>query len=146
MTQNGVTLPATDIIDTWRGSNGGYWSSDGIIIDGTYSLPPPDPEVVSDANKGFNAYMIESQTGLDEFTFNLRLLDKALNKNNAYGAIKDVWRVVEAERGRMDPHYRINDDLFKNKVVNFSLADALQKKWIHLKRSNNCDSQFETCG
>nr|WP_269137437.1 lipid II-degrading bacteriocin [Pseudomonas sp. PGPR40] len=69
--------------------------------------------------------MIKRQTGLDDFTFNLRILDKALNTNDAYGAIKDIWRIVESDRGWVDPHWRINDDLFKNKVVNFSLADAL---------------------
>ena len=36
MKQKEITLPATDITGTWRGSLGGYWSTDGIIIDGTY--------------------------------------------------------------------------------------------------------------
>ncbi|RON17664.1 hypothetical protein BK660_23730 [Pseudomonas brassicacearum] len=127
MTRTENDLPTTHIIGTWRGSNGGYWSTDGIIIDGTYVLPPPEPEVVTEGNKAYNIEMIKRQTGLDDFTFNLRLLDKALNKNDAYGAIKDIWRIVESDRGWVDPHWRINDDLFKNKIVSFSLADALQK-------------------
>jgi hypothetical protein len=127
MAQNGINLPATDIIGTWRGSSGGYWSTDGIIIDGTYVLPPPQPEVITEENRFYSIDMIKRQTGLDEFTFNLKILDKALNKNDAYGAIKDIWHIVESDRGWVDPHWRINDDLFKNKIVNFSLADALQK-------------------
>lgn len=127
MARNGIDLPATNIIGTWRGSSGGHWSSDGIIIDGTYVMPPPQPDVVTEENKAYNIEMIKRQTGLDDFTFNLRILDKALNKNDAYGAIKDIWRIVESDRGWVDPHFRINDDLFKNKIVNFSLADALQK-------------------
>jgi len=127
MTQNGINLPATDVVGSWRGSSGGYWSTDGIIIDGTYVLPPPEPEVVTEDKKPLIIDMIKRQTGLDEFTFNLKILDKALNKNDAYGAIKDIWRIVESDRGWVDPYWRINDDLFKNKIVNFSLADALQK-------------------
>jgi hypothetical protein len=127
MAQNGINLPATDIIGAWRGSSGGYWSTDGIIIDGTYVLPPPQPEVVTEDKKLLIIDMVERQTGLDEFTFNLKILDKALNKNDAYGAIKDIWHIVESDRGWVDPHWRINDDLFKNKIVSFSLADALQK-------------------
>ena len=127
MTRNGIDLPATHVTGTWKGSSGGYWSTDGIIIDGTYVSPPPQPEVVTEENKAYNIDMIKRQTGLDDFTFNLRILDKALNKNDAYGAIKDIWHIVESDRGWVDPHWRINDDLFKNKVVNFSLADALQK-------------------
>jgi hypothetical protein len=71
MAQNGINLPATDIIGTWRGSSGGYWSTDGIIIDGTYVLPPPQPDVVTEDNKFHIIDMIKRQTGLDEFTFQL---------------------------------------------------------------------------
>lgn len=127
MPQNRSELPATSITGVWRGSSGGYWSTDGIIIDGTYVMPPPQPEVVTEENKHYNIEMIKRQTGLDEFTFNLKLLDKALNRNDAYGAIKDIWQIVERDRAWVGPYWRINDDLFKSKIVNFSLADALQK-------------------
>lgn len=127
MAQNRINLPASDIIGAWRGSSGGYWSTDGIIIDGTYVSPPPQPDVIPEEDKLYNNDMIKRQTGLDEFTFNLKILDKAINKNDAYGAIKDIWRIVESDRGWVDPYWRINDNLFKNKMVNFSLADALQK-------------------
>ncbi|MNW03554.1 hypothetical protein D3C71_1995070 [compost metagenome] len=47
MPQNKSELPATSITGVWRGTFGGYWSTDGIIIDGTYVMPPPQPEVVT---------------------------------------------------------------------------------------------------
>lgn len=135
MKQNTIDLKPTIITGTQGGSSGGYWSTDGIIIDGTYVLPPPQPDVVTEENKYYNIDMIKRQTGLDEFTFSLKILDKAINKNDAYGAIKDIWHIVERDRGWVAPHWRINDDLFKNKVVNFSLADALQRSGFSAKEA-----------
>lgn len=127
MKQKEITLPATEVTGTWRGSLGGYWSTDGIIIDGTYIFPPPQPDVLTEDDDLYITDLIKTQTGLDDFTFNLRILDKAINQKNAYGAIKDIWRIVEKERGWVAPHWRINDVFFKNKIISFSLADALER-------------------
>ncbi|WP_053189480.1 lipid II-degrading bacteriocin [Pseudomonas thivervalensis] len=127
MKQNGIDLPPTQVNGTWRGSIGGYWSTDGIIIDGTYIFPPPQPDVLTEDDDFYITDLIKTQTGLDEFTFNLKILDKAINHKNAYGAIKDVWRIVERERGWVTPYLRVNDVFFKNKAICFSLADALER-------------------
>ncbi|WLG95427.1 lipid II-degrading bacteriocin [Pseudomonas sp. FP198] len=127
MSKNGIDLPATSVTGTWSGSLGGYWSTDGIIIDGTYIFPPPQPDTLTEDDDFYISDLIKTQTGLDDFSFNLKILDKAINQNNAYGAIKDIWEIVERERGWVAPHWRINDALFKSKIVTFSLADALMR-------------------
>jgi hypothetical protein len=112
MSKNGTDLPITHVNGAWSGSLGGYWSTDGIIIDGTYIFPPPQPDVLTQDDDFYITDLIKTQTGLDDFSFNLKILDKAINQNNAYGAIKDIWQIVERERGWVAAHWRINDALF----------------------------------
>lgn len=128
MSKNGIDLPATSVTGTWSGSLGGYWSTDGIIIDGTYIFPPPQPDTLTEDDDFYISDLIKTQTGLDDFSFNLKILDKAINQNNAYGAIKDIWEIVERERGWVAPHWRINDALF----IQARTAQLQERIWEEL--------------
>lgn len=129
MSDRPLVLPPLTTTATSGGTWGGglYWSTTGIIIDGTYVRPPPDPEYISPENVSYNDYMILRTTGLDTFSFELKLADKAIAQRDSLGAIRDVWGVIVADRSWVGDYYMVNDDYFKSTILNFSLADSLQK-------------------
>lgn len=130
MTQGPLVLPSSGIVGT-QGLGSAFrtwWDSNGIIIDGTYINPSPDPEIIAEHDIAYNDDMILRQTGTDPFVFKLQLLDLAFNKNDALGAIEKVWQVVQGDRYWMDEYYRVNDSLFRSTIANFSLADSLQER------------------
>lgn len=118
-------LTTTATGGTWGG--GLYWSTTGIIIDGTYVFPPPQPEYIPEENIELNDFMIFRSTGLDTFSFELNVIDKAVAREDSLGALGDIWGVVVSERSWVGEYHMVNDEYFKNKIVGFSLADSLQQ-------------------
>ncbi|MCU1752612.1 lipid II-degrading bacteriocin [Pseudomonas sp. 6D_7.1_Bac1] len=141
--RNGLTLPPIVTMGT-TGNSGGFtidpgfkwgkyaiadWQGVGEAIitnDGmTYSLPLCDGSAISSAEMDMLHEWLEMKSGIQAFTYELKMLDRAINYNDASGAIKDLWKLTESDNYLLNNAPIITHAYFKNKLVNFSLADTL---------------------
>ena len=137
--KNGLTLPPITTI----GYTGGYtidsgfrwgayavadWQGAGEAIitnDGkTYSLPLCDGPAMSPSEMDMFHDWLEMKSGIKAFTYELQMLAKVINNNDALGAIKDLWRITESDNYLLNKQPTVTHAYFKNKLTNFSLADA----------------------
>ncbi|HCF2499750.1 TPA: lipid II-degrading bacteriocin [Pseudomonas aeruginosa] len=120
---NPADLGSTTI--TGGGSNSYGYDRIGFIIDGTYVSAVPEPEVLtySDVSWWDNWFR---EHGTSRFSFELQMVDKAINKNDATSAIKSLWDINQTFWH--DNYYKVNDPYLKNKMLNFSLADSIQQR------------------
>ncbi|EXF92034.1 ferredoxin [Pseudomonas fluorescens HK44] len=140
--RNGLTLPPIVTMGT-TGNSGGFtvdpgfqwgkfaiadWQGVGeaiITSDGmTYSLPLCDGSAISPAEMDMFHAWLEMKSGIKAFTYELTMLDKAINNNDAFSAIKDLWKITESDNYLLNKAPSITHAYFKNKLMNFSLADA----------------------
>jgi hypothetical protein len=141
--QNGLTLPPIITtapsggitIDTgfswgtyatadWQGAGEAIITTDGM----TYSLPLAEGPIISSADMDMFHDWLEMKSGIKAFTYELQMAERAINNNDALGAIKDLWRITEADNYLLNKGTFVTHAYFKNKLVNFSLADALAAK------------------
>ncbi|WP_460369499.1 lipid II-degrading bacteriocin [Pseudomonas sp. Tul1A2] len=139
--RNGLTLPPIVTRGT-TGNSGGFtvnhgfswgtyatadWQGTGEAIinhDGqTYSLPLSDGPVLSSAEMDMFHSWLEMKSGIKAFTYELQMVNKAIN-NDALGGIRDLWRITESDNYLLNSAAVISHGYFKNKIINFSLADA----------------------
>lgn len=139
--KNGLTLPPIVTRGT-TGNSGGFtvnhgfswgtyatadWQGAGEAIinhDGqTYSLPLSDGPVLSSAEMDMFHSWLEMKSGIKAFTYELQMVNKAVN-NDALGGIRDLWRNTESDNYLLNSAAIISHGYFKNKIINFSLADA----------------------
>ena len=138
--QNGLTLPPIVTtapsggitIDTgfswgtyatadWQGAGEAIITTDGM----TYSLPLADGPIISSADMEMFHDWLEMKSGIKAFTYELKMAERSINNNDALGAIKDLWKITEADNYLLNNGTFVTHAYFKNKLVNFSLADAL---------------------
>lgn len=139
--KNGLTLPPIVITGT-TGNSGGLtvdsgfrwgtyatadWQGAGeavITNDGqTYSLPLSSGPVITSAEMDMFHAWLEMKSGIKAFTYELQMVNKAIN-NDTLGGIRDLWRITESDNYLLNNSTIISHGYFKNKVINFSLADA----------------------
>lgn len=144
LTSPPITLPPLIITGT-PGASGGFtidpgfkWGTNGIadwqgvgeaiITSGgmTYSLPLAEGPVISTADMDMFHEWLEMKSGIKAFTYELKMLDKAINSNDALGAIKELWKITESDNYLLNNAPIVTHAYFKNKLVNFSLADTLE--------------------
>jgi hypothetical protein len=141
--QNGLTLPPIITtapsggitIDTgfswgtyatadWQGAGEAIITTDGM----TYSLPLAEGPIISSADMDMFHDWLEMKSGIKAFTYELQMAERSINNNDALGAIKDLWSITEADNYLLNKGTFVTHAYFKNKLVNFSLADALAAK------------------
>lgn len=78
---------------------------------------------------------LEMKSGIKAFTYELQMVGRAVNNNDALGAIQDLWRITESDNYLLNNSTFITHAYFKNKLINFSLADSLasQQKLSNLE-------------
>lgn len=137
--QNGLTLPPIITtapsggitIDTgfswgtyatadWQGAGEAIITTDGM----TYSLPLAEGPIISSADMEMFHEWLEMKSGIKAFTYELKMAERSINNNDALGAIKDLWKITEADNYLLNKGTFVTHAYFKNKLVNFSLADA----------------------
>ncbi|MEN5312093.1 hypothetical protein [Pseudomonas koreensis] len=139
--KNGLTLPPIIIRGT-TGNSGGFtvdsdfrwgtyatadWQGAGEAIvtnDGqTYSLPLSSGPAITSAEMDMFHAWLEMKSGIKAFNYELQMVNKAIN-NDALGGIRDLWRITESDNYLLSNSTTISHGYFKNKVINFSLADS----------------------
>ncbi|MFJ2480660.1 lipid II-degrading bacteriocin [Pseudomonas sp. NPDC087598] len=109
-----------------------FWQSDWWNSPTLY-YPTFVPGVTEGAAETVNDTLYESHikaiTGQSKFVFELKLLDKALNKGDALSATLDVWQFV----GKIPAYYMTYQDwqydpYFKSQIAAYSTADDWQSK------------------
>ncbi|MDN3219096.1 lipid II-degrading bacteriocin [Pseudomonas nunensis] len=140
--KNGLTLPPIVTKGT-TGNSGGFtinpgfswgtyatadWQGAGeamITNDGrTYSLPLCDGPVITPAEMDMFHEWLEMKSGIKAFTYELQMLGRTINNNDALGAIKDLWKITEGDNYLLNNASIVTHAYFKNKLISFSLADA----------------------
>jgi hypothetical protein len=112
----------TSGIADWQGAGEAIITSGGM----TYSLPLSEGPSISTADMDMFHEWLEMKSGIKAFTYELKMLDSAINRNDALGAIKDLWKITESDNYLLNRAPRVTHAYFKNKLVTFSLADALK--------------------
>lgn len=137
--KNGLTLPpivTTGVfggitIDTsfrwgvsaiadWQGAGEAIITTDGM----TYSLPLAEGPAISSADMDMFLDWLELKSGLKAFDYELKMTDRALERNDAIGAIIDLWKITESDNYLLNKFPIVTHAYFKHKLVNYSLADA----------------------
>jgi hypothetical protein len=104
----------------WQGADEAIITSDGR----TYSLPLCDGPAISSAEMEMFHEWLEMKSSIKAFTYELHMVSKAINNNDAASAIKDLWKITESDNFLLSKSSTITHAYFKNKLINFSLADA----------------------
>jgi hypothetical protein len=139
--KNGLTLPPIVTRGT-TGNSGGFtvdtgfrwgtyatadWQGAGEAIitnEGqTYSLPLSGGPTISTADMDMFHAWLEMKSGIKAFTYELQMVSKAIN-NDALGGIRDLWKITESDNYLLNSAAIISHGYFKNKIINFSLADS----------------------
>lgn len=107
-------------IADWQGAGEAIITSDGM----TYALPLCDGSTISPAEMDMFHEWLEMKSGIKAFTYELSMIGKAINNNDAFGAIKDLWKITESDNYLLNKAPTVTHAYFKNKLMNFSLADA----------------------
>ncbi|MND59094.1 Colicin-M [compost metagenome] len=109
----------------WQGAGEAIITNDGQ----TYSLPLCDGPVISSAEMDMFHTWLEMKSGIKAFTYELQMVGRAVN-NDAFGAIQNLWEITESDNYLLNNSSIVTHAYFKNKLVNFSLADtfAAQQK------------------
>ena len=105
----------------WQGAGEAIITTDGMM----YSLPLAEGPVISPADMDMFHDWLEMKSGLKAFTYELKMAERSINNNDALGAIKDLWKITESDNYLLNKSPIVTHAYFKNKLVNFSLADAL---------------------
>ncbi|MGY1447411.1 lipid II-degrading bacteriocin [Pseudomonas sp. NFIX28] len=105
-----------------------WWDSPILYYPaGTNGAPPYRAADI--VNNSLYENQIQSTIGISKFTFELQLLDKALNKGDSLGAVLDAWQLA-GKLPQTINDYKVwqYDPYFQSKIASFSTADDWQSK------------------
>lgn len=104
----------------WQGAGEAVITTNGMM----YSLPLAEGPVISSADMDMFLDWLELKSGLKGFSYELKMTERAVQGNDALGAITDLWRITESDNYLLNNAPIVTHAYFKHKLVSYSLADA----------------------